>query len=112
MKIYNSFKPEKIKFIYIDDRYGRQITCGLTLFIMTIKVMNPHLVIDHQSKESKMEYLTIKTCENNVRTYLKKMQDMQNEIDSFLKNRIKYDEQRFLTLTFNELGKTSRDLFA
>ena len=33
---YNSFQPDKSKFIYTDDRYGRQITCGLTLFMMAL----------------------------------------------------------------------------
>ena len=34
---------------------------------------------------------------------------MLNEIDSLRKYDIKYDEQRFLTLTFDELGKTVGD---
>ena len=59
-----------------------------------------------------MAYVTIKLCNNNVRTYLTKMQEMQNNIDSLGKDGIKYDEQRFLTLTFDELGKTPRDFLA
>ena len=48
-----------------------------------------------------MEDLTIKSCKNNVCTYLTKMQETRNEIDSLQKDRTKYDKQRFLTLTFN-----------
>ena len=70
---YNSFQPEKSNFIYTDDRSGRQITCCLTLFIMALQVINPQMLIDHQSKEREMEDLTIELCDNNVRTYLTKM---------------------------------------
>ena len=59
-----------------------------------------------------MEDLTIDSCENNVFTYLAKMQEMQNELYSLQKYRIKYNEQRFLTLTFDELSKTAGDFFA
>ena len=58
-----------------------------------------------------MEDLIIKLCKNNVCTYLTKMQDMQNENDSLQRNGIKYYKQRFLTLTFDDLGKTAGDLF-
>ena len=71
--------------------------------------MKPQLVIDHQAKERKMEDLKIKLCENNVRTYLTKMQDMKKNIDSLRKDGIKYDDLKFLTLTLDELGKTSGD---
>ena len=56
-----------------------------------------------------MEDLTIASCDKNVRTYLTKMQEMKNEIDSLQKDGIKYDDLKFLTLTLDELGKTSRD---
>ena len=59
-----------------------------------------------------MEDLTIKSCKKNVRTYLTKMQDMQNKIDSLQKEGINYNEQRFLTLAFDDLVKTSGDLLA
>ena len=37
---------------------------------------------------------------------------MRNEIDSLRKYRIKYNYQRFLTLTFDELVKKARDFLA
>ena len=78
---------------------------------MSHQVMNPHLVTNHQDKERKMEDLIIELCKNNVCTYLTKMQDMQNENDSLQRNGIKYYKQRFLTLTFDDMGKTAGDLF-
>ena len=38
------------------------------------------------------------------------MQEMRNEIYSLQKDRIKYNEQQLLTLTFDDLGKTARNL--
>ena len=109
---YNPFHPKKSKLIYTDDFSGRQITCGLILFMMVLEVMKPQLVIDHGAKERKMEDPTIDLCENNVCTYLTKMQDMQNEIYSLQKDGIKYNEQWFLTPTFDELKKNAGDLIA
>ena len=63
--------------------------CGLILFSMALQIMKPQMVINHQYKERKMDYLTIESCENNFCTYLTKMQDMQKKIDSLLKYRIK-----------------------
>ena len=57
-----------------------------------------------------MEDLTIDFCKNNVCIYLIKIQNMQNEIDSFQKDGIKHDKQRFLTIIFDELGKTAGNL--
>ena len=42
---------------------------------------------------------------SNVRTFLTKIQDTRNEIDSLQNDGIKYDEHHFRTLTFNKLGK-------
>ena len=86
--------------------------CGLTLFMMVLQVMKPQMVIYYRSKEMGMEYLTIESCYNNVRTHLTKMQEMLNDIDSLQKYGIKYDGQRFLTITFNKMGKKFWDLLA
>ena len=59
-----------------------------------------------------MEDLTIASCDKNVRTYFTKMQEMKNEIDSLRKDGIKYDEQRFLTLTFKYLVKKAGDFLS
>ena len=70
------------------------------------------MVIDHLAKERKMEDLTIKSCKNNVRTYLSKRQEMRNEIDSLCKYRINYNKQQFLTLTSKDLGKKAGDILS
>ena len=75
--------------------------------MMALQVINPQLVIEHQPKESKKEELTIKSCKNHVCTYLTNMQEMRNEINSLRKNGIKYNKQQFLTLIFDNLGKTA-----
>ena len=106
-KSYKSFQPKNIKFIYTYDRSGWKITWSLILFMVALQVMNTQLFIYHQSKERNMEDLTIESCENNVCTYLTKMQEMQNEINSLRKYGINYNNQKFFTLIFNELGKTS-----
>ena len=41
-----------------------------------------------------------------------KIQGIRNDIDSLRKDRIKYDEQRFLTLAFDELSNTAGDFLA
>ena len=79
---------------------------------MSLQVMKPHLVINYQAKERKIEDLTIESFENNVCTYLTKMQEMRNKIYYLRKDRIKYDNKRFLTLTFNDLVKTAGDFLA
>ena len=76
---------------------------------MALQVINPQLVTYHKAKEREMDDLTIESCKNNVRTYLTNMQELQKYIDSLQKNEIKNDEQRFLTLTFDDLVNTARD---
>ena len=63
--------------------------CGLILLMMALQVMKPQMVIGHQSKERKMEDLTMDSCKNNVHTYLTNMQEMRNEIVSLQKYGIK-----------------------
>ena len=70
--------------------------------------MKPQLVIDHRSQDRKIEDNTIESCKNNFCTYLTKMQEMRNDIDSLQKDKIDYNDHRFLTLTFDELGNTDR----
>ena len=48
---YTLFQPNKEKFFYKDEVTGRAITCGLTLLKMSMTVMTPQLVVDHQVKE-------------------------------------------------------------
>ena len=54
-----------------------------------------------------MEDLTIESYKKNVHTYLTKMHEMRKEIDSLQKDYNKHNDQRFLTLTFDDMGKTA-----
>ena len=103
---YNSFQPNKDRFVYKDNITGRVITCGLILFNMEMTVMNPQLVVDHREKYRELEDLTLAKACNNVRAYLTKMQEKRNEIKALRKDNVKFDDQRWLTLTFEQLFKT------
>ena len=103
---YTSFQPNKDKFVYKDKITGRDITCGLIIFKMAMTVMKPQLVVNHQEKEREIEDLTPAKSGNNVRAYFTKMQEKRNEFDALRKDNIKFDDQRWLTLTFEQLVKT------
>ena len=97
---YTSFQPNKDKFTYKEEITGRAITCGLTLFNMAMAAMKPQLVFNHRSKERELKELTLTKAGNDVRAYLTKMQEKRNEIDALRKENVKFDDQRWLTLTF------------
>ena len=103
---YTSFQPNKDKFVYKDEITGRAITCGLTLLKMEMAVMKPHIVVNHQGKERDPEELKLAKSGNYVRAYLTKMQEKRNKIDALRKDNVKFDDQRWLTLTFESLVKT------
>eukprot|EP00957_Ditylum_brightwellii_P194673 14829113-Ditylum_brightwellii.AAC.1 len=69
-----------------------------------MEVMKPHLVLDHQAKEIELENMTLALFGNNVRTLLITMQEKHNKIDTFQKDGVKFDEQRFLILIFDRLS--------
>ena len=104
---YNSFLPSLKICLYQDKVSGRKLICGLILLKMAMEVMKPQLVINHRQKEKALESLTLSNAENNVRTFLTKMQEQRDEIDTLRKDGVKYDAQRFLTLMFDKLLETS-----
>ena len=55
----------------------------------------------------RMELLTLTDCDNNVRTLLTNQQKKFLEIDHLMGDGVTYDPQRFATLVFDELVKTS-----
>eukprot|EP00957_Ditylum_brightwellii_P036529 2766952-Ditylum_brightwellii.AAC.1 len=69
-----------------------------------MEVMKPHLVVDHQAKETELENMTLASFGNNVQTLLTTMQEKCNEIDTIQKDGVKFDEQQFLTLIFDRLS--------
>ena len=103
---YTSFQPNKDKFVCKDKITGRAITCGLTLLKMEMVAMKPQLFVYHQVKYRELEELTFVKVGNDVRAYLTKMQKNCNEIDILHKDNVKFDNQRWLMLTFKQLAKT------
>ena len=73
---------------------------------MALTVMKPQLVVDHQAKERDIEELILAKAGNDVRAYLTNIQEMRNEIDALRKDSVKFDNQRYLTLTFEQIVKT------
>ena len=67
---YNSFQPNKDKFVHKDEITGRAITCGLTLFKMEMTVMKPQIVFNQRTKDRELEELTLAKAGNDVRAYL------------------------------------------
>ena len=103
---YTSFHPNKDKLVYKDKITGQEITCDLTLLNMAMTVMKPQLVVEHKVKEIEVEELTLAKAGNDVCSYLTKIQEKRNKIDMLQKDNAKFDDQRWLTLTFEQLVKT------
>ena len=74
-------------------------------------VMKPQLVFKHRGKERELEELTLAKACNNIRAYITKMQEKRNKIDTLRKDNVKFDNQRWLTLTFEQLIKTGCSKF-
>ena len=68
-----------------------------------MRVMKPHLVVGHREKENELEKLTLSACGNDVHHLLTLMQEKRTEIDTLRKDGVTFDEQRFLTLIFDNL---------
>ena len=73
---------------------------------MAMSVIKLQLIINHKSKERDLKELTLAKSDNNLCNYLTKMQEKRNDIDSLWKDGVKFDEQRWLTLCFEQLAKT------
>ena len=104
---YNSFSPSMKLCLYEDEVTQRKLVCGLILLKMAMEVMKPQLVINHREKEKALEALTLLKVGNNVCTFLTRMQEQRDEIDTLRKDGVKFDKQRFLTLMFEKLLETT-----
>ena len=80
--------------------------CDLILFKMALDPMKPQLVVDHRAKKRELETLTLANCDNDVRTFITKMQEKRIKIDALRKDNVKFDDQRWLTLVFEQLANT------
>ena len=104
---YISFFLDKRFYTYTDVFTGREIVGGLTLLKLMYAVIKPQLAVDHRTTEMRMEALNLSDCDNNVRTFLTKKQENVLEIVHLRGDGITYNPQRFATLVFDELVKTS-----
>ena len=86
---------------------GREIVGGQTLLKLMYAVIKPQLAVDHRTTEMRTEALTLSDCDNNVCTFLTKQQENVLEIDRLRGDGVTYDPQRFTTLVFEELVKTT-----
>ena len=103
---YTFFQPDNNQFMYTNEVTDRSIACGAVLFKMSMDVIKPHIMIDHRSKERELEDLTLKTCQNNIHTYLKTMQEKIIDFDIIRKDSTTYNMQRMKNLLFDKLFKT------
>ena len=101
---YNSFYPRKEIFLYKDEITGREFVCGIIFLKLMMEVMKPQLVVDHRAKEKELEEMTLASSNNDVRLLLTSMQEKRDEIDTLRKDGVKFDDQRFLTLIFDNLA--------
>ena len=104
---YTSFFPDAKYYMYTDVLTGRKIGRGLTRMKLMFDVIKPQLAVDHRTAEVPMEVLTLTDCQNNVRTFLTKQQENVLKINHLRNDGVKYDPQRFATLIFAELAKTT-----
>ena len=104
---YTSFFPDKKMYTYTNVVTGREIVGELTLLKLMYAAIKPQLAVDQRTTEMRMEAMTLSDCDNNVRTFLTMQQENVLEIDHLSGDGFTYDPQRFTTLVFDELVKTS-----
>ena len=101
------FLPDKRLYKYTDVVTGSDIVGVLTLLKLMYAVIKPQLAVDHRTTEMRMEALTLSDCDNNFRIFLTKQQENVLDIDNLRGDGVTCDPQRFTTLVFDELVKTS-----
>ena len=68
-------------------------------------------MIDNRSKERKREYLTLKSCQNNIGKYLKTIQEKKIDVDTIRNESTTYYMQWINTLIFDKLSKNGCEDF-
>ena len=104
---YTSFFPDKKIYTYTDAVTGREVVGVMTLLKLMYVVIKPQLAVDQHTTEMRIEALTLSDCDNNVRTFLTKQQEIVLEIDPLRGDGVTYDPHRFATLVFDKLVKTN-----
>ena len=92
--------------MHTDEVTDRSISFGGILFKIALDVIKPQLVIDHWYKYIELKDLILEACQNNVRTYLKTMQENNIEVDTIRKDIMTYDMQWMNTRIFDDISKT------
>ena len=56
-------------FIYQYEVSGREVSCELIKWWLCLNVVRTQLVVDYRVHETKLEDLTLLSCNNNVNTF-------------------------------------------
>ena len=75
--------------------------------VFFLNIVKPQLVVDYRKQEKKLKALTLRACGNNVKTFLITMETMKILINSMLTDKEEFYNQRFNTIIFDQLLKTS-----
>ena len=102
-----SLNPKKDTFTYTDEVTGRKVDCGLIKLWTILKIVKPQLVVDYREHEKKLESLTLRSCRNNVQKFLTTMETTEILINSLLPGTEVFSDQRYNTIMFNQLLKTT-----
>ena len=102
-----SLNPKKAIFTYTDEVTGRKVDFGLIKLWLFLNIFKPQLVVNYREQDKKLEALTLLACGNNVQTFLTMIETMKIPIDLMLPDREDFSDQRFNTIMFDQLLKTS-----
>ena len=102
-----SLNPKKAIFTYTDEVTGRKVDFGLVKLWLFLNIVKPQLVVDYREQENKLEALNLRACGNNVKKFLTTMETMNILINSMLPYKEEFSDQRFNTIMFDQLLKTS-----
>ena len=105
--IFISLNPKKSIFTYTDEVTGRKVDCGLVKLWLFLNITKPQLVVNYREQENKPEALILCACGNNVQKFLTTMKTMKILINSILLDKEEFSDQRFNTIMFDQLLKTS-----
>ena len=109
--IYTSQNPKKYLFIYKYEVSGSRVPCGWIKLWLCLNTRRLQMVVDYPVHKTKLEDLTLLSCNNNVNTFLTNMEKMRIVINSMLPDKQYFSEQRFVTIMFDQLLKSSYEEF-
>ena len=104
---YISLNPKKDIFTYTDEVTGRKVDCGFIKLWLFLNFFKSQLVVNYREQEKKLEALTLRACGKNVQTLITTMETMKTLINLMILDKEEFSEQRFNTIMFDQLLKTS-----